>query len=1248
MDTRKRVETMRAERKARRSEKTSRVSLSSQINANLSKSVFDDQIKDFLPDGVLDSLVAEDAVRQELAMAGDGAEDGLVDFVLKRARKLFVITLLAGLTSARQGSEDYGQLATAMMDFQYDDIDDSCLPILFDNSRTQRPFYDDENELMEPWDPVKLRNFSRYQWTVLVPVLSRENPALELHADCILPVVGKAQGVESGAFGEVCRVTIHERHHLDPIIKFDGTRAAVAIKVIKQVYGDTKDAAKLKELKEEWEREVQAHIAFRDLRHPNIIEFIAAMERGADRYLLFRWADEGTLKGFWESNKRPSVNAELVRDVVYQIKGLTDALDNLHNYRHGGESYRHVNLKPENILCVLERKPEEGKANVPVLKISDMGLAKHHTVANELRKKASVQYTTTRYEPPEVALEANSHFGRSRRYDMWSLGCVMLEMIIWLLYGNGSLETFNSKIVDEFKEGSHWFEIKNNPDASRTARVHPHVEATMKALETDAECLGDTVIRRILDIVKTRLLVVDLKTATPVSAHEGPKSEAGPRWHSQELLGSLNELIERANNNPTYWFTGQDRSHLKNLHVSSLEPTYLLPANQQRPPTWVPENSTQLEAGLDAISSIVPTPQEIRTRRLDITEFPVDNNFAEELGQAMQNNEQDIFKHANAPAQPQLCGDCRKFNICEPKFYILDILDELEVKQNSCDFCRLRWEACQNLDAGVRTARFDREQSIFRLNEGRVPGLSICRTPDLNLPNTPMIQIGLPRLPAIKSSAYFSILARWLNDCDKNHQHCQSASGSTRPPTRLLDVGTTDSPVIHLFETSSRREKSYQYVALSHPWGQGPHFCTLPSNIDRHKQGIPIAGPDFPNTFRDAVIATRALNRRYLWIDSICIIQGKEGDFLQESERMGDVFGSAYCVLAASSAHRQQDGFLNTKRPDRRYIQLPENESKGLYVCEFIDDFDEHVLNSPLSKRGWVMQERALARRTIYFTDRQTYFECGGGVRCETLTKAENKLTSFLGDANFPSRLSSQLSDRGERIRFYEDLYRQYSRLRFTDMRDRPVAIAGLEERMLRDLQAQGGRYGVFDDGHSLLLRSLLWRRGAEQTELKIVDFSPREGETNKVEEPPSWSWMRYEGSIDYLDLPLGGVDWIEGVVTGPWDGDSRQGEVGKGLVASARRFTQPPVWDSMGDVEIVLDAGGDQYARAGRDWNSWTCVVVGTRRILRGAAYVLTPQRRHYVLIIAPQDGVYKRIGVGYLPGRFIGDHLDKQIIIE
>lgn len=52
-----------------------------------------------------------------------------------------------------------------------------------------------------------------------------------------------------------------------------------------------------------------------------------------------------------------------------------------------------------------------------------------------LKTKRTKQTGTQKYEPPETDNE-RGEIGqpRSRLYDMWSMGCIVFEFIIWLLY----------------------------------------------------------------------------------------------------------------------------------------------------------------------------------------------------------------------------------------------------------------------------------------------------------------------------------------------------------------------------------------------------------------------------------------------------------------------------------------------------------------------------------------------------------------------------------------------------------------------------------------------------------------------------------------------------------------------------------------------------------------------------------------------------------------------------------------------
>jgi hypothetical protein len=178
-----------------------------------------------------------------------------------------------------------------------------------------------------------------------------------------------------------------------------------------------------------------------------------------------------------------------------------------------------------------------------------------------------------------------------------------------------------------------------------------------------------------------------------------------------------------------------------------------------------------------------------------------------------------------------------------------------------------------------------------------------------------------------------------------------------------------------------------RYIALSHRWGdpqKHPPFSTTRSNIFEFRKSIVFEW--LPKTFQDAVRVTRELGVSFLWIDSLCIVQDDEDDWDDQSKLMADVFTFAYCTIAASCARGSSDGFLKS-RSSRNIVAVPTKSGETYYVCQAIDNFCRDVEEGRLNHRGWVLQERALSHRTIYFTETQIYWECGDGVHCETLTK---------------------------------------------------------------------------------------------------------------------------------------------------------------------------------------------------------------------------------------------------------------------
>lgn len=161
-----------------------------------------------------------------------------------------------------------------------------------------------------------------------------------------------------------------------------GRKANVAIKKLDHAYSEDKD--KQRELEDAWLKEVQAHKEITKINHGNIISFMTAIIRDNERYLMFEWADGGNLREFWNKNE-PSLSRPLIIDVIYQLRGLADALGEIHlkNYRHG-------DMKPQNILRVkTPRQDDPSEPDVGTLKICDMGLTKYHIMATQLRNEAT-------------------------------------------------------------------------------------------------------------------------------------------------------------------------------------------------------------------------------------------------------------------------------------------------------------------------------------------------------------------------------------------------------------------------------------------------------------------------------------------------------------------------------------------------------------------------------------------------------------------------------------------------------------------------------------------------------------------------------------------------------------------------------------------------------------------------------------------------------------------------------------------
>lgn len=195
----------------------------------------------------------------------------------------------------------------------------------------------------------------------------------------------------------------------------------------------------------DFEREVDVLRRFSGDAHPHLVSLLSAFQKGTNYYLLFHWAS-GDLKNFWKTqNPGPALDRECLLWMLEQFRGIAGGLQHIHHYK---ESYktrrlvtthpndkepifgRHGDIKPENLLLFKRKTIPNDRG---IIQLSDFGLARFHSEFSRsgIRPSRLIGCSPT-YRPPEVDFKEGKV---SRAYDIWSLGCVLLEFVTWHLGG---------------------------------------------------------------------------------------------------------------------------------------------------------------------------------------------------------------------------------------------------------------------------------------------------------------------------------------------------------------------------------------------------------------------------------------------------------------------------------------------------------------------------------------------------------------------------------------------------------------------------------------------------------------------------------------------------------------------------------------------------------------------------------------------------------------------------------------------
>ncbi|KAM5341826.1 hypothetical protein ACJ41O_014857 [Fusarium nematophilum] len=346
---------------------------------------------------------------------------------------------------------------------------------------------------------------------------------------------------------------------------------------------------------------------------------------------------------------------------------------------------------------------------------------------------------------------------------------------------------------------------------------------------------------------------------------------------------------------------------------------------------------------------------------------------------------------------------------------------------------------------------------------------------------------------------------QWYTECVNSHEKCNTLPipkpGWT--PTRLIDIGGSEWH-LRIGAEDLASGPVPPYMTLSYRWGAEPRILLLSSNMDAFRRGMPFAG--LPQTFRDFVEVARRFRVRFIWIDSLCIIQDSIQDWESEAPKMRDVYCGSVCNVAASACSDPESGMFRSRnaadvRPGLVEASITLSGGPQRYRIFDKSYWQRHLSDGSLHSRAWVFQETYLAPRVLYLAGRQILWECLTEHKCEgfplgiPLHESPKKIDSLLATTQTPSS-SGNMSY--ESVNLWIDMVASYSRCELTRSEDKLWAFSGIAKLFQ---ETSGGEYlaGLWK---SRLLELLDWRV-----------YEPK-ARLSSAYRAPSWSWASIDGPV--------------------------------------------------------------------------------------------------------------------------------------
>jgi serine/threonine protein kinase len=411
------------------------------MDKHMASTIFREQKQIFLLQAALDAITTETVIRNLVSQDNEldleqHAQEEFVQEVFAKGRKMFATCIFSAMSlTCVQALFDDG-----LTDTRFPFEEDEC-PGLKSNRKFRTTFLVNQSRFHTAY----FKPDSEHQWDNRITKPIDFNEGLVLGA---------------GTFGFVYEIWIHP-----------GQRSFKS-------GNDNQSSFAMKVTRQQGTREVSFHRAMASIPpHPHLLRCLASFTFSSNYHMVYEKANSDVEKFMEQNSDAQGLRIMEPKDLAQQLYGLASALSAIHNNGQtssiqstsllsvpviGPERAGYIHdIKPENILVFLY---EQNGSKKHWFRLSDFSCAKVNDIQSSISGKSRNSWKTVSKSGTPVyrAPEATGKEGRtSRPYDLWSLGCVYLEILVWYLEGYQSLrrfrETRECHVVPEGREDEGFY-----------------------------------------------------------------------------------------------------------------------------------------------------------------------------------------------------------------------------------------------------------------------------------------------------------------------------------------------------------------------------------------------------------------------------------------------------------------------------------------------------------------------------------------------------------------------------------------------------------------------------------------------------------------------------------------------------------------------------------------------------------------------------------------------------------------------